>query len=398
MPLAPGWRRRAAACRGLRRVRGRPTIRGVDPVTHSLTGAALARAGLARATPLAAATLVLGANAPDIDALVYASDGAAAALACRRGLTHGPLALLLLPLLVAAVILLYDRWWRRRRSASADAARAGPVLGLAFLGVLTHPALDWLNTYGIRLLMPFSDRWFYGDALFIIDPWVWLALAAPLLAFTTSRRGRRAWVALGVAASLMVLMAPQVPTAARAVWVAAVLALSAYTAGVWRGSWSPAPGAGTRGARAALLAVAAYIGAMVASDQLARGETLRAAAAAGLVPHDIMLSPTPANPLAAEIVVEVGEAYHFGRFDWLATPRVSWEHQSIPLGERTAAVLATLQLQEVRDFLRWSRFPYVQELETAEGHEVRFGDARYRGMGRGGLGGVRVLVEEARRR
>ena len=46
--------------------------------------------------------------------------------------------------------------------------------------MLTHPVLDWLNNYGIRLLMPFSPRWFYGDAVFIIDPWLWLALGGAL--------------------------------------------------------------------------------------------------------------------------------------------------------------------------------------------------------------------------
>ncbi len=30
--------------------------------------------------------------------------------------------------------------------------------------------MDWLNSYGVRLLMPFSNRWFYGDALYIVDP------------------------------------------------------------------------------------------------------------------------------------------------------------------------------------------------------------------------------------
>ncbi|MEX0342766.1 MAG: metal-dependent hydrolase, partial [Erythrobacter sp.] len=40
----------------------------------------------------------------------------------------------------------------------------------------THPALDWLNVYGIRLLEPFSSRWFYGDTLFIIDVWLWVLL------------------------------------------------------------------------------------------------------------------------------------------------------------------------------------------------------------------------------
>ena len=59
-------------------------------------------------------------------------------------------------------------------------ARAGPLLGLAALAVITHPMLDWLNNYGMRWLMPFDGRWSYGDALFIVDPWVWLALGGVL--------------------------------------------------------------------------------------------------------------------------------------------------------------------------------------------------------------------------
>ena len=35
--------------------------------------------------------------------------------------------------------------------------------------MLGQPLLDWLNTYGVRFLMPFDGTWFYGDALFIID-------------------------------------------------------------------------------------------------------------------------------------------------------------------------------------------------------------------------------------
>ena len=35
--------------------------------------------------------------------------------------------------------------------------------------------MDVLNSYGVRLLMPFSGRWFYGDALYIVDPWLYLA-------------------------------------------------------------------------------------------------------------------------------------------------------------------------------------------------------------------------------
>jgi inner membrane protein len=35
---------------------------------------------------------------------------------------------------------------------------------------------DWFNTYGIRLLEPFSHQWFYGDTLFIIDIWILIML------------------------------------------------------------------------------------------------------------------------------------------------------------------------------------------------------------------------------
>ena len=41
--------------------------------------------------------------------------------------------------------------------------------------------MDWLNSYGVRLLMPFSDRWFYGDALYIVDPLLYLLFGAAIV-------------------------------------------------------------------------------------------------------------------------------------------------------------------------------------------------------------------------
>lgn len=408
----PDRRGLLSTSRGLRRRRPSPTIPPVDPVTHSLTGAVLSKAGLNRTTPLATATLVLAANAPDID-VVVALQGGFASLAHRRGLTHGPLALLVLPILVAACVLLYDRLWRRRR---ADVAPALPVhvLGLAILGVLTHPLLDWMNTYGIRLLMPFSERWFYGDALFIIDPWIWLVLAVPVVALATSRRGRAGWIILGTGATLLVLMAPGVPLAARTVWVVAIAALVWRTAMAWRGrrpqmpdedgvssadapaTLSRIPGDATGLARAAMAVTVLYIALMVGAGRLARVEVARSAAASGIDVLDVMVGPAPANPLAGDIVVEEPGAYRTGRFEWLAEPRVTWDPEPIPRLETDAVVLATLRLQEVRDYLRWSRYPYVDVSETAEGHVVRFRDARYPPRVRGGLAGPVVHVEGGR--
>ncbi|MFO7260764.1 MAG: metal-dependent hydrolase [bacterium] len=203
----------------------------MDPITHTMTGATLAAAGLRRATPLAAGTLMLAANAPDIDVLIYLVGNEYDALAFRRGWTHGPLALLALPFAVLGVALAWDRWVRRRRDPRATPARAGPLLALAALGVLTHPALDWLNNYGIRLLMPFSLRWFYGDAVFIIDPWIWLALGGALFPIhSRSKAAITGWAIFAALATALVLGARVVPVTAKLVWAPGISALIALRA------------------------------------------------------------------------------------------------------------------------------------------------------------------------
>src|SRR5690606_18531125 len=138
----------------------------MDPIAHTLTGAALAASGLRRATPLATAALLIGANLPDIDAVTLLADPYLS-LAHRRGWSHGILALALLPPLLAAALLCWDHLVRRRLRPAAPAARWWPLVLVSAIAVVSHPVLDWLNNYGMRWLMPFDGRWFYGDALFI---------------------------------------------------------------------------------------------------------------------------------------------------------------------------------------------------------------------------------------
>jgi inner membrane protein len=163
----------------------------LDNLTHSLVGALLGQAGLKRRTGLAMPALIIGANLPDVDGvcMLMGTQG----LALRRGLTHGPIAWVLLPLALAALLWWYDRWQtqRRRRPEARLPVRFGQLYLLALVACLTHPALDWLNSYGIRFLAPFSQRWFYGDALFIIDLWLWLGLGfATWRSLGLERRGR----------------------------------------------------------------------------------------------------------------------------------------------------------------------------------------------------------------
>ncbi len=142
----------------------------MDNLAHTLTGLALAEAGLRRKTALGATTLAIAANLPDIDAFIYFVGDGIDALAFRRGWTHGILAMLLLPLLLAALMRAIARL--RRPAADAPAPSWRWLIALSAIGVWSHPLLDLLNTYGVRLLMPFSNRWFYGDTLFIIDLWL----------------------------------------------------------------------------------------------------------------------------------------------------------------------------------------------------------------------------------
>jgi inner membrane protein len=51
---------------------------------------------------------------------------------------------------------------------------------VALVGTLSHLLLDFTNSYGVHPFWPFDGRWYYGDAVFIVEPWLWL-VAIPAL-------------------------------------------------------------------------------------------------------------------------------------------------------------------------------------------------------------------------
>lgn len=150
----------------------------MDNLTHSLVGALLGQAGLKKKTGLAMPALIIGANLPDVDAACFFWLDGVEHLGFRRGITHGPPALLLLPLVLAGLLWGFDRWQtgRGKRPEGRLPVSFKWLYLLSLIGCLTHPAMDWMNVYGVRLLEPFSSVWSYGDTLFIIDIWLWLLM------------------------------------------------------------------------------------------------------------------------------------------------------------------------------------------------------------------------------
>ena len=142
----------------------------MDNITHTLTAVMFSRAGLNRLSPHATALLAVAVNAPDLD-ILCAVAGPASYLHYHRGPTHSILGVPILALLVAALAMLVAR-----KSFSWGRAYA-----LALIGVASNPLLDCANTYGVRLLWPFSERWFNADFVFIFDVWIWVLLALGLV-------------------------------------------------------------------------------------------------------------------------------------------------------------------------------------------------------------------------
>lgn len=362
----------------------------MDPVAHGFSGAALAAAGLRRATPLGTAALVLGAVLPDLDALMMFA-GPFAALAHRRGWTHGALALVVLPLLVTGCLMLWDR--RVRRRSGEGAARARTLFLLSALGVLAHLAFDWVNNYGVRLLMPFDGRWFYGDALFIIDPWVWALLGGAT--FLTWSRRPASWILAGLFAAVLsipVFQSELVGPLARGTWSAALVLVMLLRVGIGRRSVGAASAETL--SRAALGAVGLYVAASLALNVPIEAQVRATLAERGIGDvRDIMIAPVPADPSRRFVVIDAGEGYLTGTWNASDTPRLQLAEGRIAKNLDQPLVRAAAQEPDARNFLVWARYPYAVVEPSIHGQVVRFEDARYVG---GGIRGPRVHMPAER--
>jgi inner membrane protein len=161
----------------------------VENITHSLIGATLAEIALPKsATPrqrrLFFVTGVLAANLPDADLLYTRITPAPLGyLLQHRGYTHTIGGLTILAALIGLITLLPSL----RPLVRQSEPRYG-VLVLASLA--SHLVADAWNSYGVHPFWPLSSQWYYGDSVYIAEPWLWMLFGVSAAMNTRNDRAR----------------------------------------------------------------------------------------------------------------------------------------------------------------------------------------------------------------
>jgi inner membrane protein len=319
----------------------------MDNITHSLVGWTLGQTGLKNRSRKGLAALILGANAPDID--VFLGWAPWAPLATHRGWTHSFLGgVLVLPALTAGLLWLLDRWQVKHGDAfkSGLEMRFWWLLALAYIGCLTHPLLDWQTDYAIQLFSPFSDRWYHNDSLFIVDPWIWIALG---LGIWLSRRREKSSAA----------------------------------------DW-------TKPAIAAAGAVLLYISINGALSALARQAPSVDPPYAE--PDAIVASPPPAAFWRRSVIWRQDHNIVFGDYDpFHALLRLKDFGAPVPDGMTDPLARRALMLPGMASFRRWSILPMARVSHQRCRTVIEFQDARFGVPGKGQLGRTVTLPTRAPR-
>jgi inner membrane protein len=285
---------------------------------------------------LATLTMVLAAEAPDLDVLYYFG-GSVTGFQHHRGFTHS---LVGAPLVAVAVVagvyglyrLLQLRGWRPKLTP-----RWGLLFVYALLGTLSHIFLDFANNYGVRPFAPFNPRWYSWDIVFIVDP---LILAGLLLGL--------------IVPSLLGLVTEEV-------------------------------GAGHkqfRGRGGAIFALACLVAIMAVRDFEHRRavSALNAIAYRGEDPIRVSAFPQILNPFSWNGVVETRDSFVVVPVE-SSPAQVDPQNQTIIRykPEETPVTLAAKRSRLGRVFLDWAAYPLVETeaLPARAGYRVRFQDLRF---------------------
>lgn len=374
----------------------------MDNVTHALAGCLLAaatvtvveRRGVKLPTNFRTVATVVGivtAELPDAD-LIYAGPrlgmGPLGYLLHHRGHTHTVLFAVIGALGVWLATLALSK------DSRVGAAR-NSLLVLALAGTASHLALDFTNNYGIHPFWPVVKQWYYGDAVFIVEPWLWIASIPALYQFYRSRVGR---AILGILLALILIASWGINLVGRDVAIAFTIATLV---------WFVLTQASTPTHR-----ITFAIGAWLVVELVFMQASFRARDivrdAVGSTYRDVSLTPSIGNPLCySGIVVEsdnatyrvtdatvapfesIRSASQCGRQQRggasgnplstrvsIATIRWGGEWHK-PLADLTRLVATSCEIAAAMEFIR---VPVWQEIKS---DSVQIGDARFGSAGSG---------------
>ena len=317
----------------------------MEPVTHFLTGACLARAGFNRTTAYATLVMTLAAEMPDLD-VAWSLRGPVAGFEQHRGFTH---TLLGLPVEAAALVGLVwlGHQWRVRRKANRGEperqhrrdplpARWGILFTLALVALLSHLFLDWTNNYGLRPFAPFNPRWYSGSFVFIFEPVLFALL-------------------------LIGLLAP------------ALFGLIGSEVGARRETFRG------RGWAVAALLGACALWTLRGAERLHAEDLARAADYGGVEIRRATVSPYPINPFRWHGVVEAPNFFQLSTVNSLSGQVETTAQEDLFFKPpETPTTLAAKRSWLGRVYLDWSAYPLVTQSTAPDGNTtVLFRDLRF---------------------
>ena len=179
----------------------------MDPVSHTLLGAAIGYAAFGRKLGRTAALAGgLAALLPDSDVFIRSATDPLLAIEYHRHFTHS-LAFAPAGAAIVAALWLWKPKWREQWL---------PLWLCCLAAYVSHCLLDAATSYGTQLLWPFTNHRFGWDLVSIIDPVVTLTLVAGLAVALIRQRVFAAWAALTVVAGYLAIGGVQGARAATA--------------------------------------------------------------------------------------------------------------------------------------------------------------------------------------
>jgi len=361
----------------------------VDNLTHSLVGLTVAKAGLDRLSPGATTLCVIAANAPDSDIVVLAFGDRWTFLQHHRGITHAIVGVLGLAIILPLIFYGIDRLWSRYKDRPPQTKLKGLLIA-SFITSATHPLLDWTNNYGIRFFLPWSQKWSYGDLVYIVDPYIWLILGGAVFLLTARSMFLKViWGLVAAVTTFLVVASPRsgglpYPNLIAVLWIMIIVAFIVLSIKGARERW------GRNIAYVALALVLCYwsLLAFAHSRAVTRGNEEAAKMANGETVLRLAAMPRLANPFRWDCVFETDRAMY--RFDLGLLSSSAGDGAGSPVRyekpgpELKPVVDYVSQQRSAHVFLGFARFPVLKLADPGCTTRtlVQLADLRYTEPGR----------------